>query len=89
MDLYTQRDRIAVMREVDGRMVMRYLDPRSSDVFNDPFYMLQQNDFIIAPTLNNGTMRSEMTYWTGLASTALSLASLITSIALYRSMMKQ
>lgn len=89
MDLYTQRDRIAVMREVDGRMVMRYLDPRSSDVFNDPFYMLQQNDFIIAPTLNSGTMRSEMTYWTGLASTALSLASLITSIALYRSMMKQ
>jgi hypothetical protein len=35
------------MREVDGKMVMRYLDPRDSKVFDDPFYMLQQNDFII------------------------------------------
>jgi hypothetical protein len=26
---------------------MRYLDPRDSKVFEDPFYMLQQNDFII------------------------------------------
>lgn len=89
LDVYTRRDQIAVMREVNGRMVMRYLDPRSSDVFNDPFFMLQQNDFIIAPTLNNGTMRSEMSYWTGLASTVISLTSLVTTIMLYRTLMKQ
>lgn len=88
VDIYTRRDQIAVMREVDGQMVMRFLDPRSSDVFYDPFYMLQQNDFIITPTLNNGILRSEMSYWTELATTALSLASLVTSIALYRSMIK-
>lgn len=89
LDVYTRRDQIAVMREVNGRMVMRYLDPRSSDVFNDPFFMLQQNDFIIAPTLNSGTMRSEMNYWTGLASTVISLTSLVTTIMLYRTLMKQ
>ena len=88
LDIYTRRDHVAVMREVNGRMVMRYLDPRSSDVFNDPFFMLQQNDFIIAQTLNSGTMRNEIGYWTGIASTLLSLASLVTSIVLYRAMIK-
>jgi len=47
LNVYTDRSKIAVMREIDGQMVMRYLDPRSSKVFDDPFYMLQQNDFII------------------------------------------
>lgn len=52
MNIYTNRNKIMVMREVDGKMVSRYLDPRSSKVFNDPFFMLQQNDFII--TRNTG-----------------------------------
>lgn len=47
INLYTDRSKITVMREVDGKMVTRYLDPRSSRVFRDPFFMLQQNDFII------------------------------------------
>ena len=47
LNVYTNRSKIAVMREMDGKMVMRYLDPRSSKVFDDPFFMLQQNDFII------------------------------------------
>lgn len=47
LNVFTNRNKIAVLREVDGKMVMRYLDPRDSKVFEDPFYMLQQNDFII------------------------------------------
>ena len=86
IDNFTRRDRIAVMREVNGRMVTRYLDPRSSDVFNDPFFMLQQNDFIITPNYNSGTLRTEFTYWMSLASVFVSLASLATSVALYRSL---
>ena len=89
IDPYTRRDRIAVMREVNGRMVMRYLDPRSSDIFNDPFFMLQQNDFIIVPNYNAGILRNDFTFWIGLATTALSVGSLLTSIALYRSLNKQ
>lgn len=89
VDLYTQRDHIAVMREVNGRMVTRFLDPRSSDVFNDPFFMLQQNDFIITQTMNNGKVRNELSYWTNLISMVLSVASLMTSIALYRSIINQ
>ena len=86
VNIHTRRDHIAVMREVNGKMVMRYLDPRSSDVFNDPFFMLQQNDFIITETMNNGTWRSEVTYWWGIASMLMSAASLALTFMLYRSM---
>lgn len=89
LDNYTRRDRVAVMREVDGVMVTRYLDPRSSDVFNDPFFMLQQNDFIITDGVNSGTIRSELTYWTGIASTLLSAASLIVSLAMLKTLNEQ
>lgn len=84
LDLHTRRDHIAVMREINGRMVMRYLDPRSSDVFNDPFFMLQQNDFIITDTYNNGVIRSELNYWVGLASLLMSAASVLLSIAVLK-----
>ncbi len=47
MNIYTNRKKVAVLREVNGQMTMRYLDPRSSKVFDDPYFMLQQNDFII------------------------------------------
>lgn len=46
LDWYTRRDRIGVMREVDGKRVVHYLDPRSTDIFNDDFFVLQQNDII-------------------------------------------
>ena len=50
MNVYTNRKKIAVLREVNGQMTMRWLDPRSSKVFDDPYFMLQQNDFIITRT---------------------------------------
>ena len=59
LNAYTSRNKIAVMREVDGKMVMRYLDPRSSSVFQDPFFMLQQNDFIITQNYTKDTPRRE------------------------------
>ena len=46
LDWYTRRDRIGVMREVDGRRVVHYLDPRSTSIFDDDFFVLQQNDII-------------------------------------------
>ncbi len=83
LDNYTRRDRIAVMREVNGRMVMRYLDPRSSAVFNDPFFMMQQNDFIILDGVSGGTMRQEVTYWSTFFSTLVSSATLILTLGTY------
>jgi polysaccharide export outer membrane protein len=77
MSVYTNRSKILVMREVDGKMISRYLDPRSSKVFDDPFYMLQQNDFII--TQNTGYRNFQQSY--SQFGTVMSLFSSITSIA--------
>lgn len=84
LGLYTRRDHVAVMREIDGHMVMRYLDPRSSDVFNDPFFMLQQNDFIITDNYDAGTVRGELTTILGVFSATASVASLVMTFMLYR-----
>jgi len=80
LSLYTSRDKIAVMREVDGKMVMRYLDPRSSSVFQDPFFMLQQNDFIITQKYNKATPRSEASQLVSWLSIALSVLTFSTTI---------
>lgn len=77
MSIYTNRNKIMVMREVDGKMVSRYLDPRSSKVFKDPFFMLQQNDFII--TQNTGYRNFQQSY--GLFGTILSAFSTMAGLA--------
>lgn len=82
LDVYTRRDRIGVMREVDGKMVMRYLDPRSSNVFNDPFFMLQQNDFIITEKIKSQYYKNEVSYWLSWISMITSLSSVITMVLL-------
>lgn len=79
LNIYTDRTKIMVVREMDGKMVSRYLDPRSSKVFDDPFFMLQQNDFIITRNTGYrnfqqswsmfGTVFSVLSTLTGLAST--------------------
>ena len=79
--IYTSRNKIAVMREIDGKMVMRYLDPRSSSVFQDPFFMLQQNDFIITQNYNTSTTRQEARNFVSMwATTAMSTITLVLTL---------
>lgn len=84
MNIFTDRDKIAVMREVNGRMVTRYLDPRSSKVFKDPFFMLQQNDFIITRNNNYRNFMESYSMWTPIISTITSLVSLTSLYLSYR-----
>lgn len=85
LDNFTRRDKIAVLREVNGKMVLHYLDPRSSEIFNDPYFMLQQNDIILTEPINGSTVRSEVSYWLGWLSTGMSLITLLTTISLFKS----
>ena len=79
MSVYTNRNKIMVMREVDGKMVSRYLDPRSSKVFKDPFFMLQQNDFVI--TQNNGYRNFQQSFnqWNPIFSSISMLTGLVST----------
>lgn len=86
LSIYTNRKKIAVMREIDGHMVTRYLDPRSSKVFNDPFFMLQQNDFIITRNTKYRNFQESFTQWSPfftIFSTATSVASLVMMLRYY------
>ena len=86
LNVYTDRRKIAVLREVDGKMTMRYLDPRSSKVFDDPYYMLQQNDFIITrnlPLKNFIDSSAQLRAALGILSTVTSTASLVLLILNY------
>lgn len=87
LNVYTNRKKIAVMREMNGQMVMRYLDPRSSKVFRDPFFMLQQNDFIITQNTSYRNFMESYSLWTPIISTfstMLSVASLYVTYRVYR-----
>lgn len=46
LTIYGKRDRVAVIREVDGKRTILYHDLRSADVFRSPCYYLQQNDIV-------------------------------------------
>jgi len=86
LNIYTNRNKIAVMREVDGKMVMRYLDPRSSKVFRDPFYMLQQNDFIITRDTGYRNFMQSYTMLSpiiGIFTTALSVVNVYLTYMVY------
>ena len=89
LNIYTDRTKIMVVREVDGQMISRYLDPRSSKVFDDPFFMMQQNDFIITRDTGYrnfqqswsmfGTVFSVLSTMTGLASTYFAVRAYLNS----------
>ncbi len=86
LNVYTQRNKIAVMREVDGQIKVRYLDPRSSKVFDDPFFMLQQNDFIITRQTAHKNFMDSYTQWSpvfSLFSTVTGMASLVILLLQY------
>ena len=76
VDLYTRRDRLGVMRQVNGKMVIHYLDPRSTDIFNDDFFLLQQNDIIFTEANNRRFLRETYANWSLLLSAITSLGSL-------------
>lgn len=78
LELYTRRDRIGVMREVDGRMVIHYLDPRSTEIFNDEFFLLQQNDIIFTEVGTRRFLRESYSNWTWLLSAISSLGTAVT-----------
>jgi polysaccharide export outer membrane protein len=46
LTIYGKRDRVAVIRERDGKRTTLFHDLRSVDVFQSPCYYLQQNDIV-------------------------------------------
>lgn len=83
LNKYSKRNRIAVMREIDGEMVTHFLDPRSTEVFNDPFFLLQQNDIIITESFRRTYTQEGLNTSIMIVTT---IASLLSTVALVYSL---
>ena len=80
LDWYTRRDRIGVMREVDGKRVVHYLDPRSTAIFDDEFFLLQQNDTIFTEEMPYKFFSANLNTVLGLVSSLISTLAIYTTI---------
>lgn len=80
LDWYTRRDRIGVMREVDGKRVIHYMDPRSTAIFNDEFFVLQQNDIIFSEEMSYKFFSNNLNTVLALLSSFTSLVAVYTLI---------
>ena len=83
LDWYTRRDRIGVMREVEGKRVIHYLDPRSTAIFDDDFFVLQQNDIIFTEEMSYKFFSANLNTALALISSVISLASIYTLISTF------
>lgn len=86
LTIYGRRDRVAVIREVDGQRTILFHDLRSADIFSSPCYYLQQNDIVyVEPNkakagtsgINQNTSAS---VWLSAVSILASIASLLVTI---------
>lgn len=78
-----RRDRVTVIREENGERRVHYLDLKSKDIFESPYFYLQQNDVVyVEPNdaksvqYRSGQM-GNVTPWISLVSSILSLVTLI------------
>lgn len=79
LNQFTKRDKIAVMREENGKFVTHFLDPRSTDVFYDEFFLLQQNDIIVTQSFRRAYTQNALNTSMSVIST---VAALISSTAM-------
>lgn len=79
LNQYTKRDKIAVMREENGKIVTHFLDPRSTDVFYDPYFLLQQNDIIVTQSFRRAYTQQNFDRTVAIVS---SVASVLSSAAM-------
>ena len=85
LTLYGKRDNVMLIREdASGKKSVHRLDLRDACLIESPYYYLQQNDIIyIQPNeakANTALFSTATALWTGLASSILSLASLIVNL---------
>ena len=82
LTIYGRRDRVAVIREKDGKRRILYHDLRSSDIFQSPCYYLQQNDIVyVEPNkAKTGQSRINANNSVGVWLSAVSVLASITSL---------
>ncbi|MDR0748421.1 MAG: polysaccharide biosynthesis/export family protein [Tannerellaceae bacterium] len=87
LTIYGKRDRVAVIRETNGKRTVLFHDLRSADIFESPCYYLQQNDIVYVEPNKARAGQSEInqnnsvSVWLSAVSILASVAALIVNIA--------
>ena len=80
MTVYGKRNNVKLLREVDGKRIVKELNLNDASIINSPNYYLSQNDVIyIEPNNVKASQRSYSALW----GTVLSIISIGTTIGLY------
>ncbi len=86
LTIYGRRDRVTLYRDENGKKTYHVFDLRSSDVFKSPYFYLKQNDVIYVepnkPRRKNATYSQAAQFNVSVASTLISLASVVTSLCI-------
>lgn len=80
LTIYGRRDRVMVIRESGGERAIRYLDLRNRELFDTPYYYLQQNDIIYVEPNKRRAQQSDINQNNSMG-VWLSAASLLTTVA--------
>ena len=86
LGIQAKRDRVAIIREADGKRTVHYLDLRSSDLLQSPYYYLQQNDVVYVEPNNARTIQNRSTQvtsvgtWVSVFSSIMSVTTLIVTL---------
>jgi len=87
LTIYGKRDRVAVIREKDGKRTILYHDLRSSDIFKSPCYYLEQNDIVYVEPNKTRAVQSGInqnnsaSVWLASLSVLASLVSVIVTLS--------
>jgi len=87
LTIYGRRDRVAVIREAQGKRTILYHDLTSTEVFNSPCYFLQQNDIVYVEPNKRKIQQSDInqnnsaSVWLAVVSVIITSASLIINLS--------
>lgn len=81
LNSYGRRDNVLLTREVNGKLEMVRLDLTKSDIYNSPYFYLQQNDVIyVSPNKVRAISSTNAGLWLSMVSTVASAATVIVTI---------
>lgn len=87
LSIYGRRDRVAVIREANGERTIRYHNLTTTDIFQSPYYYLQQNDIVyVEPNKrkiqqSNINQNNSASVWLSIVSVLLTATSVIVSVS--------
>jgi polysaccharide export outer membrane protein len=78
LTLFAKRDNVMVLREEDGKRIVKRLDLNSNEILTSPYFYLKSNDIVyVEPNKNKIQSTSRLTEWLPVLLSGLSLAIII------------